>query len=185
MREIETKYRVADLDALLNALERAGVELGEPVLQDDQAYAPADWDPGMPKAGRTFCRLRTQDGMHVFTTKTPSALPMECVEHESVVADRAQMHAAVLAMGYVPSLRIVKYRRVGVVDRMLVCVDLVRRAGVFLELEVVADDDRDARVVQGELAAWARGLGVDLEPTSDTYDTLVRAAGEPEGDRVE
>ncbi|MEV2278700.1 CYTH domain-containing protein [Nocardiopsis sp. NPDC049922] len=176
MREIETRYRVADPDALLVALERAGVALGEAVLQDDQAYAPADWEPGTPRIGRTFCRLRTQDGLHVFTTKTPTADPREHTEHETAVADRGQMHAAVLRMGYVPSLRIVKHRRTGVLREMLVCVDEVAHLGVFLELEVVVDDDRDGSAVRAELDAWARGLGVRLEHTMETYDILVRAA---------
>ncbi|MCY9783340.1 CYTH domain-containing protein [Nocardiopsis sp. EMB25] len=176
MREIETKYRVADAGALLAALREAGVALGDPVLQDDQAYAPAGWEPGMPRVGRTFCRLRTQDGLHVFTTKTPTANPMEYTEHETAVADRGQMHAAVVRMGYAPSLRIVKDRRSGVLRDMLVCVDRVEGLGTFLELEVVVDDDRDGPAVQAELDGWARGLGVELEHTTDTYDILVRAA---------
>ncbi|WP_159944648.1 MULTISPECIES: class IV adenylate cyclase [unclassified Nocardiopsis] len=176
MREIETKYRVGDLDALLIALKEAGVDLGETVFQDDQAYAPAGWEPGMPKAGRTFCRLRTQDGLHVFTTKTPLANTMECTEFESVVSDREQMHAAVLQMGYIPSVRIVKHRRVGAAGEILVCVDVVEHVGAFLELEMTVDDDRDGVAVQADLDAWARGLGVELERTTDTYDTLVHAA---------
>jgi adenylate cyclase class 2 len=43
MREIELKYRVDDLEALLVALKSQGIELCEPVFQDDQAYAPAGW----------------------------------------------------------------------------------------------------------------------------------------------
>lgn len=176
MREIETKYRVGDLAALLAALQESGVEVGDTVLQDDQAYAPAGWEPGMPKTGWTFCRLRTQGGLHVFTTKTPLANTMECTEFESVVSDREQMHAAVLQMGYVPSVRIVKHRRVGSAGEILVCVDVVEHAGAFLELERTVDDDRDGPTVQEDLDAWARGLGVELERTTDTYDTLVRSA---------
>jgi adenylate cyclase class 2 len=177
MREIETKYRVGDLEALLLALKAAGVELGEPVFQDDQAYAPAGWRPEMGKADRTFARLRSLDGgEHVFTTKTPLANSMECAEHETVVADREQMHAAVLAMGYEPTVRIVKHRRIGAAGPIGVCVDTVENAETFLELELVIDDDRDGLAVQAELDAWARALGVELERTTNTYDTLVRAA---------
>jgi len=174
MREIETKYRVTDLEELLIALKDAGVVMSDPVYQDDQAYAPVDWTPGMPKAGRTFARLRTQDGMHVFTTKTPLANTMECAEHETIVIDRNAMHGAVLAMGYAPTVRIVKHRRTGATGEISVCVDWVEDAGVFMELELVVDDDRDGLTVQADLDTWARSLGVDLERTTDTYDTLVR-----------
>lgn len=176
MREIETKYRVGDLEALMVALEEAGVLLGDSVYQDDRAYAPAGWEPGMAKVGRTFARLRTLDGgVHVFTTKTPLANPMECVEYETTVADRDQMHGALLALGYEPSVRIVKHRRTGTAPGGIsVCVDTVERAGVFVELEIVVDDDRDGRAAQAGLDAWARGLGVELERTTDTYDILAR-----------
>jgi adenylate cyclase class 2 len=38
VREVEAKYRIRDLGALLAALEMRGIELGEPFCQDDQAY---------------------------------------------------------------------------------------------------------------------------------------------------
>jgi hypothetical protein len=41
VREIELKYRVEDLEAVLLALKSRGIELSEPFFQDDQAYAPA------------------------------------------------------------------------------------------------------------------------------------------------
>lgn len=177
MREIETKYRVPDLEALLLALKIAGVELGDPVFQDDQAYAPAGWERGMGKVGYTFARLRSLDGgVHVFTTKTPLANAMECAEYETVVIDREQMHGAVLAMGFEPTVRIIKHRRTGSAGEIGVCLDVVEGAGAFLELELLVADDRDGTGVQDELDSWARGLGVDLERTTDTYDILVGAA---------
>ncbi|WP_433697125.1 class IV adenylate cyclase [Nocardiopsis sp. CA-288880] len=174
MREIEAKYRVHDPEAVLTALREAGVSLGEPVHQDDTAYAPPGWDPGQGKRGFTFARLRTEDGVHIVTTKTPLANAMECVEHETAVAGRDGMHGVLTALGYVPSVRIVKSRRTGRAGPIAVCLDDVRGAGVFLELEVLVDDDRDGRAAQEELDAWARGLGADLERVTQTYDVLVR-----------
>ena len=62
MREIEVKYQVDDLEALLVALKSRGIELSEPVFQDDQAYAPAGWKFGDSKLGVSFLRLRTVAG---------------------------------------------------------------------------------------------------------------------------
>ena len=59
MREVELKYRVDDLEALLVALKSRGIELSEPVFQVDQAYAPAGWQFGDNKLGVSFLRLRT------------------------------------------------------------------------------------------------------------------------------
>src|SRR4051812_5991510 len=94
------KVRGLDLDALTAALQRRGVTLSTPVHQEDQAYAPSGWSTGESRIGVTFARLRLQDGVCLFTTKTPVDNVLACLEHETVVDDRDQMHQAVLAMGY-------------------------------------------------------------------------------------
>ena len=66
VREVEVKYRVRDLTALLAALEMHGIELGEPFCQDDLAYAPDGWAYGDDRRGVPFARLRTVDDRHVF-----------------------------------------------------------------------------------------------------------------------
>lgn len=81
--EIEVKYRVLDVDDLLDALRRRGVRLSEPVVQDDQAYAPGSWAPSDSRIGVTFARLRTQGGRCVFTTKTPVDNVLACEEFET------------------------------------------------------------------------------------------------------
>ena len=57
--EVEAKYRVSDVDRLIAALTQRQILLSEPLGQDDQAYAPADWSYGMSKIGVPFARLRT------------------------------------------------------------------------------------------------------------------------------
>ncbi|WP_260478302.1 class IV adenylate cyclase [Nonomuraea sp. WAC 01424] len=154
-QEIEVKYRVGDLDALVSALAARGAALSPPVWQDDQAYAQPGWDYGQSKIGVVFARLRTtENGRHLFTVKKPLANEQACLEHESPVADREQMHEAITTMGFRPTARIVKTRRTAVLDGLSVCVDEVEHAGIFMELE---------RTV------------VELERTSDTYDSLVRS----------
>src|SRR4051812_46050592 len=68
--EIEVKYRVLDHDGLLKALAAREISLSPGTLQDDQAYAQQVEGLGR-RIGVTFVRLRTQDGRHTFTTKTP------------------------------------------------------------------------------------------------------------------
>ena len=176
LREIEVKYRLFDLAGLERALAVRGVSLSPAVVQDDQAYAPAGWSYGQPKAGVSFARLRTQDGGHVFTVKTPLANEMACAEHETAVADREQMHEAVLAMGFVPTMRIVKARRSARVGELAVCVDEVQHAGLFFEVEKVVAAGGSALAVQEVLDGFARSLGVAMDRVTDTYDSLVRLA---------
>ncbi|GAA3679210.1 hypothetical protein GCM10022224_049270 [Nonomuraea antimicrobica] len=175
-QEIEVKYRVSDLEALEAALTRYGVHLSAPVRQDDQAYAEPGWQYGQSKIGRAFARLRTQDGRHLFTVKKPQANEMACLEHETWVADREQMHHAIVAMGFSPTVRIVKTRRTAMHGDMTVCVDEVEHAGVFVEIERTVHGTESGTAVQAELDAFARDLGVALERTTETYDSLVRSA---------
>ena len=79
MREIELKYRVVDLEALVLALKSRGIELSEPFFQDDQAYAPAGWQFGDSKLGVSFLRLRTVQGRHYFTLKQPAGSIQDCL----------------------------------------------------------------------------------------------------------
>ena len=56
VREIEVKYRIWDTEALFAALKGRGIELGAPVRQDDQAYAPDGWAYGDARCGVPFAR---------------------------------------------------------------------------------------------------------------------------------
>jgi adenylate cyclase, class 2 len=176
VQEVEVKYLVGDEAALVAALAAHGVVLSDAVCQDDQAYEPAAWRYGMSKIGVPFARLRTQDGRHLFTVKQPVDNEMACLEHETVVADREQMHAALVTMGFTPTVRIVKRRRTGRWDGVSLCLDAVEGLGAFLEAEALIGTDESGRAVQERLDGLVRSLGVPVTRTTDTYDSLLRSA---------
>ncbi|MFC0100550.1 class IV adenylate cyclase [Micromonospora marina] len=169
--EVEAKYRVNDLQKLITELARRQVVFTEPSLQDDQAYAPADWSYGMSKVGVPFARLRTQKGRHVFTVKKPIDNEMACLEHECVILDRHAMHAALVAMGWVPTVRIVKQRRTGDWDGATVCVDVVDGLGAFVEVERVVSSQHSGEQVQHGLDSMVRSLGVPVLRVVDTLSS--------------
>jgi len=176
VREIEVKYRVDDLEALLVVLKSRGIELSDPVYQDDQAYAPDGWQFGDSKLGVSFVRLRTVDGRHYFAVKQPAENAQACLEYETEVADRAAMHSAILHMGYHSTVRVAKVRRTATLGQCSLCVDDLEGVGGFLELERLVPDDVPAEVIQAELAAFVASFGVTAIRTDETYDSLVRAA---------
>jgi adenylate cyclase, class 2 len=175
-REIEVKYRVDDLAGLEAELHRRGVTLSLPVHQDDQAYAQDGWRYGLSKLGVAFARLRTQNGHHLFTLKRPTDNELACLEFETEVADRDQMHEAIQHMGFYPTIRIVKTRRTARLGELSLCLDDVEHIGAFLEIEKVIGSGQPGETVQAELQTFACSLGVELERTTDTYDSLIRAA---------
>ena len=154
MREIEVKYHLDDLEALLVTLEARGIELSGPVYQDDQAYAPDGWQFGDSKLGVSFLRLRTVDGRHYFAMKQPGENAQACLEYETEVADRVAMHGAVLHMGYYPTVRVAKVRRTATLEHCSLCVDDVEGVSGFLELERMVPDDMPAEAIHTELAAF-------------------------------
>lgn len=174
--EIEVKYRVVDLGRVQDALAGRGIVLSTPTHQDDQAYAPGWWEYGQSKLGVPFARLRTESGRHLFTVKTPQTNEQVCREQETLVADREQMHAALLAMGFRPTVRIVKTRRTATVGSRSLCLDQVEGAGVFLEVEQIVGTGAGHEQAQQKLADFVAGLGGGLQRVSDTYDSLIRAA---------
>jgi adenylate cyclase class 2 len=176
VREIEVKYRIQDAEALTTVLRSAGIALGEPIRQDDQAYAPQDWEFGDAKLGVSFARLRTVQGRHFFALKQPTINAQSCLEYETEVSDREAMHQAILQMGFRATVRVTKMRRTASVDGMSLCLDQLRGVGVFLELERMVADHVRADLVQAELAAFVDGLGIEALRTAETYDSLVRGA---------
>jgi len=181
VREIEVKYRVEDLEALLIALKTRGIELSEPVYQDDQAYAPASWQFGDNKLGVSFLRLRTIGGRHYFALKQPAENAQACLEYETEVADREAMHGGIVLMGYRPTVRVAKTRRMATLENCSLCVDDLEGVGGFLELERLVPDDVAAGAVQAELAAFVASLGITAARTDATYDSLVHATQEAPG----
>jgi adenylate cyclase class 2 len=175
-REIEVKYRVFDTAGLVVALRALHLTFAPPSRQDDQAYAENGWHYGLSKLGVAFARLRTQDGRHLFTLKRPVDNELACLEFETEIADRDQMHEAILHMGFYPTVRIAKTRRTARLGELSLCLDEVEHAGAFLEIEKVIGPGQSGEAVQAELDAFTRSLGVSLERTIETYDSLVRAA---------
>jgi len=155
VREVEVKFQVRDAGKLLAALTSHGVKLGEPLQQDDQAYAPIGWNYGDDRCGIPFARLRTVGGRHIFTLKRPRENVLSCEEHETAVDDRDEMHRAILAMGFRPTVRIIKMRRTGYLGDVLLCVDELDDLGVFLEVERMVPDDASGEAVQAELSRLA------------------------------
>ncbi|GIG70536.1 class IV adenylate cyclase [Phytomonospora endophytica] len=181
--EVEVKFKLdhGDLHDVATCLKQAGLELGPVTHQDDQAFAPIGWDYGQDRVGVPFARLRTDethgDGACLFTIKRPVDNTMACLEAETVVNDRDAMARSLELMGWRPTVRIVKTRRSAeAAGGLTVCLDVVDHAGVFLEVEKLAEPDTEGIQLQTRLEQWVRDLGINASRCEDTYDTLVRNA---------
>jgi adenylate cyclase class 2 len=174
--ELEVRLRLAEGASALAALQELDLVLDDGVTQDDQAYAPVNWEYGDCRIGVTFARLRTVAGEHWFTVKRPITDVRTCVEHQCRVSDREAMHNAILMMGFRPTIQIVKTRRSGRIGELKVCLDDVHGLGLFLELEALAQPTDDLADVRERLDAAIEMLAVPAERCLDTYDALIHAS---------
>ena len=78
-------------------------------------------------------------------------------------------------MGFYPTIRIVKIRRTGKLGDLSLCVDEVKHAGAFLEVERLVASNESGEAAQRRLDEFVRSLDVPVERTTDTYDSLIRA----------
>ncbi len=174
MAEVEARFSVNE-DALAR-LEAWGLVFSEPVVQDDQAYAPAHWNWGDDRIGVPFARLRTQLGRHLFTVKRPITDVRTCVERECEVTSRSAMHDALELMGFTPTVRIVKSRRTARRDDVSFCFDELQSVGTFVEIEALAREDDDLDAIRQQIESLLDGMGVCAERCTLSYDTLVYEA---------
>jgi adenylate cyclase class 2 len=173
--EVEARF-IVDEDALPR-LEAHGLIFSDPVVQDDQAYAPAGWAWGDDRIGVPFARLRTQLGRHLFTVKRPITDVRTCLERECEVTDRAAMHDALELMGFAPTVRIVKSRRTARAGDVSFYFDELETVGTFVEIEVLANRDDDLTAVREQLEDMLNSMGVPAERCTLSYDTLVYESG--------
>ena len=96
---------------------------------------------------------------------TVTAIPVD-------VRDREAMHGAVLRMGYRPTVRVAKTRRVATLEHCSVCVDDVDGVGVFLELQRMVPDETAAASMQAELAALKEQMQAHSETASSATKEL-------------
>jgi len=101
---------------------------------------------------------------------------LSCAEYVTAVADRDEMHRAIVAMGFYPTVRITKVRRTVALDDLSLCLDEVDGLGAFLELERMVPDEVPGEAVQAGLADFVESLGIEAERIEETYDSLVHAA---------
>lgn len=172
--EVEARFSVGQ--GAFRALTSHGICFGTPLHQDDQAYAPHGWSYGDDRIGVPFARLRTELGRHLFTVKRPITDVRTCVESECEVNDRQAMHKALELMGFAPTVRIVKIRRIARVGPLTFCFDELEGVGTFVEIEAMANAEEDLDYVRARLEGALDEMGVLAERCLLSYDTLVYEA---------
>ncbi len=174
MREIEIKARVSDKTSLIEKLTAARVILGEPLKQHDIVYARTGAINGNPD--ENWLRIRTQnDEKHIFTLKRSMTGELDSIEHEVTVDNDDEMRAIIKYLGYELFSDLTKIRQKTLVGDIEICVDEVPELGVFIEAEMICDEDEDAIAIQQKLWNLLESFGVSrVNEETNGYDILMR-----------
>jgi len=167
--EVEAKFRLADPDAMRRALDAAGAQASETVLEHNTYYDRPD---GSLRRADCGLRLRTAEGPDgttrtTMTYKGPRRTGELKVrpEAEVLVDGLAAAEELLAGLGFVPTMAFQKRRRNFQLGDAVVSLDELPELGFFLEIEAP-----DAGAVQ----AARRVLGLANAPTvTDTYVALV------------
>lgn len=178
MIEIERKYRlledtVTQVESLLDAQFKFETE----VDQTDSIFLIGKSSFKDFKRGEPVARIRTVDGKSVLTVKRALNKDGDAEEYETEVSSAESARNILTALGGVLVTEVSKHRKTfSASDRALLLLDNVKHLGMFLEIEVMSDEERSDNNPEGLISRLAESLGLssdDIEPRK--YDELISA----------
>lgn len=183
MIEIEAKYKVAAGVTRQDLLERLQAILIVPVTQKRQI----DTVFHLPKqVGKPIVPgskiMRVRDVVHpetsdliksVMTLKVEGEVKLASQEYEFEVSSGEDARAMLAALGWQRIVTVDKVRAESRTTEYGVCIDEVASVGLFIELEVLAEENADVAAVQRGMQTFLEKLGIEGEPWHIPYDTTV------------
>jgi adenylate cyclase class 2 len=162
MLEVEVKYRAADLAAVEAKLLDLGAAKAEERTDRDHYFNAPDRDFAQTDEAFRLRRIGSQNRLTYkgpkrdAATKTRTEIEVKLADGDETAADTEKM---LRALGYRPVAVVSKRRTVYHLNRsgfaVEACLDDVERVGSFVEVEIVAEEDRfaEAKAAVLQLAA--------------------------------
>lgn len=171
MREIELKFKIDNMDNLLNKLEELGCSLSDVIEQEDVVFV-SDLDNVESVSGSVWLRIRKMKDKTELNFKKQVTVN-ESKEIEFCVDDFEAAQDFLKALGFKEWVRVAKARRYSKYKDLNICLDKVERLGSFIELEYLAEED-DNNSYEDMIKEVALELGIDVSSIVDSfYDTMI------------
>ena len=167
--EVELKARVADPVAY-----EASLDVQAAFVRDTHKYDVYFRRPDSPKA---HLRLRCEGDVFTVTTKHKRLVGNVEVneEIEFEVSDAHAFCRFVDRFGFEPFVVKRKRSRVYRAGRVTLELSEVEHLGLFIEIEILCDDESQVEAARQELAGWVERLGIPAEAIEPTpYIRLLR-----------
>ena len=184
MIEIEAKFKLSDnmtRDKLITVLESQLVAPISVKHQIDTVFLlPEQVDvPIIP--GSKIMRIRDildpETGelqRSLMTLKIEKQAKLISNEYEFAVDDGNMARQMLTALGWQEVVTVDKVRLESKTEDYTICVDEVAGLGLFIELEVLAEDNANTDNIQQQMYSFLKNLKIDGELWKIPYDTSIR-----------
>ena len=110
----------------------------------------------------------------LITLKIEGQAKLVSDEYEFAVDDGDMARQMLTALGWQEVVTVDKVRLESKTEDYTICIDDVAGLGLFIELEVLAEDDVDVDTLQEQMRSFLKSLNIDGEPWNIPYDTSIR-----------
>ena len=184
MIEIESKFKLAsditrdNLIAILKSQFIAPIsskrQIDTVFLLPEQVDAPIV--PGS-KIMRVRDVLNPETGelqRSLMTLKVEGQTKLVSDEYEFVVDDGNAARQMLTALGWQEVVTVDKVRLESKTEEYTICIDEVAGLGLFIELEILTEDDANAGDIQQQMHTFLKNLNIDGKLWEIPYDTSIR-----------
>ena len=110
----------------------------------------------------------------LITLKIEGQAKLASSEYEFTVDDGNIARQMLVALGWREVVTVDKVRLESKTEDYTICIDDVAGLGLFIELEVLAEDDVDVDTLQKQMRSFLKSLNIDGELWNIPYDTGIR-----------
>lgn len=110
----------------------------------------------------------------LMTLKVEGKAKLVSNEYESTVSDGNAARQMLTALGWQEIVTVDKNRLESKTKDYTICIDEVTKLGLFIELEVLAEDDANAGDIQRQMHTFLKNLNIDGKLWTIPYDTSIR-----------
>lgn len=172
MREIELKFKIPNIDSLLDKLSKLDCKIGETVFQNDTIYV-VDLNHVESVENSIWLRVRKENEKVELNLKKQSAKIQESKEIEFEVSSYEKANQLLDTLGYQKWVVVNKKRRYSNYLNYNLCIDEVERLGSFLEIELLVDEE-DKKDYIPDLLEVSKLFGLTEENIINShYDTMI------------
>lgn len=172
MREIELKFKVDNLDKIINYLESINCKLSTTIVQNDSIFVE-NLNNTESTEGSVWLRIRKTNDKIELNYKKQSAKKMESEEIEFEVNSYEKANDFLKALGFKQWVEVNKKRRYTKYKDCNICIDQVERLGDFIELELLVES-KDNYNYEEQLLSIAKELNIDVNNRINShYDTMI------------